>query len=114
MQITLTLFRLVFTFSIPSLLTLALYVSIAYELDRVRKQSKSITTFKKNNKIIVKHKNVCYNPSAIMKPILIANIYFADYYQNYYASIGAFSLLVSIFGGAVTKRYLSPGSISLR
>ncbi|KAF7490641.1 hypothetical protein SSS_01126 [Sarcoptes scabiei] len=70
MQIVLTLLRLMFTFSIPSILTLALYVSIAYELHRVRKETRTVNEFLANNSFI------CQNPNIICKIMVLAGIHF--------------------------------------
>ncbi|KAH9522008.1 hypothetical protein DERF_005612 [Dermatophagoides farinae] len=69
-QILLTLIRLMFTFSIPSLLTLYLYLSIACELKRVAVETIIVTPFITNNRLISKHREI------IAKIILLALIHF--------------------------------------
>lgn len=55
-KFTITLIRLLFTFSIPCLLTLAIYLSLACELARVNKEE--VFDLMKNKPTIIKHRKV--------------------------------------------------------
>ena len=59
-QFAITLIRLLFTFSIPSLLTLAIYLSLACELAKVNKEEvlELRVSLMQNKQTIIKHRKV--------------------------------------------------------
>nr|XP_027204492.1 bromodomain and WD repeat-containing DDB_G0285837-like [Dermatophagoides pteronyssinus] len=122
MQILLTLMRLMLTFSIPSLLTLYLYLSIACELKRVASTTIIVTPFITNNRLILKHREIiakiillalihflCWFPFSVMESL---NDLFPDLFsqcnfqlQTYYCTMAILILFTSMSGIAYPILY---------
>lgn len=69
-----TLVRLLFTFSIPSLLTLAIYLSLAYELSKVNREEMAElrVSLMQNKQTIVKHRKVMSTSALVLSCTILS------------------------------------------